>query len=530
MKDITAIIKTYEREECLDKLLSSLFKYYPTIKVIVADDSRISYEENILAKYGKYDIEYHKLIFDNGVSSGRNFLVNKVKTKYLLLLDDDFVADKHLKLEEGLALLKEKNLDILGGYIRNYKTINNNFDRFLVFWGAFFAYEIKSNYMGTFKKKGDILYVDYITKEFPKYQETDIVLNFFIAKTKSIKESPWDNDLKLQEHTAFFYEAWQNKLKVAFTNKMSIKHMPIQLKTYSAFRFRDYSKIFMEKHNLKKIVASYDDKKRNSVKVLDDKPFNLEILMSTMNLEDINDLDLAKKNISTNLVVINQTSQKRKVKALSNVKVLNYDEKGLSKSRNRALAASTKDVGVIADDDITYDKDFEIGLLSAYKRFPEADIITFNYLKDNKVNGFDKTKKLAFLDILKLNSIQISFRNKSIKNKKIKFNEKFGLGSAYYNQGEETLFLRDCLKAGLKIVHVPLTLVSHPDEATTGEAWSLKTVYSKGALSFELLGNFSFLLFWYFLIFKYKNYSKTMGVVDFARTYREGRKDYKKRI
>lgn len=271
MQDLTMIIKTFERPYCLKRALKSIYKYYPDAKVIVADDSKDSNEKIITKYFSDKDVEYFRLPQDCGVSYGRNRLVEKVKTKYFLLLDDDFVIDKKTELEESFCIMKERKLDILGGYVRNYKTVNNYFDRFLVFFETLFKYEIPSNYIGTIEQKGNELYFDYKIHEFPEYQESDMVINFFIAKTKTILEkNMWDEDLKIQEHSAFFYTAKKAGLKIAFTNKLSVRHMPVRLKRYSNFRTRNYVQVFMKKYGIKKIITTYDDASRNHITLLEE--------------------------------------------------------------------------------------------------------------------------------------------------------------------------------------------------------------------------------------------------------------------
>jgi len=262
MEDITIIVKTMDRYESLQKLLKSVFKIYPTIKIIIADDGEKSCKEKILNKFKEKEIEYYELEKDIGLSAGRNFLINKVKTKYFLLLDDDMEIDKKTDIEYAVKKLEEEELDIIGGYCRNYKTINNNFDRILVFFEKIFRYELPTNYIGTLRLENDIFYADYIVHKFPEYTISDIVLNAFIAKTKSIIDmGGWDEKLKLQEHTEFFYRAKLNKLKVAFTNHFSIQHHPMRLKNYKKKRERDYTDIFMNKYKIKKIIRTYDDKR-----------------------------------------------------------------------------------------------------------------------------------------------------------------------------------------------------------------------------------------------------------------------------
>ena len=270
--DITILIKTNDRYVCLNRLLKSIFKFYPNIKVMIADDGKIKYKEKILKKYAKYDIDYYCLKNDSGLSKGRNFLLNKTKTKHFLLCDDDFVFDKKTNIELCLEKIKEKKLDILGGYIRNYKIITNFKDKIILFIQKILRYELPTNYIGNIKVDGAVFKANYFIHSFPSYQKTDIVLNFFIAKTESVKAmGGWDDQLKLQEHTEFFYRAKLNKLKVGFINSFSVKHMPIKMGEYKKARERDFTSLFMKKYGFEKMIFNYDEKSRNTIITMDEK-------------------------------------------------------------------------------------------------------------------------------------------------------------------------------------------------------------------------------------------------------------------
>ena len=260
MDEVTIIIKTLDRCDCLINLLDSIFKKYPKIRVLVGDDSEISSKEKILSKFNQYNLQYYNLEKDCGLSAGRNFLLNKIQTKYFVLADDDFVFDQKTNLERAVQILEEKKLDIIGGYIRNYKIVKSNWDKLLVLIQKILKYELPTNYIGTLKMEGNTFYADYTVHSFPEFAETDLVLNFFLAKTERIKEiHGWDPKLKLQEHTEFFYRVKLNNLKVGFTNELSVQHHPVKLKKYSEKRNRNYTNVFMDKYAIDKIVAYYDD-------------------------------------------------------------------------------------------------------------------------------------------------------------------------------------------------------------------------------------------------------------------------------
>ena len=260
MNDLTIIIKTLDRYDCLKKLIRSIIKKYKNIPILIGDDSNISCKENIKKDFPHANIKVYEMPHDCGLSYGRNFLITKVKTKYFCLCDDDFVFDKKTDLKKAMDIIKEKKVDILGGYIRNYKIIKSFKDRIIRIAQTILHYELPTNYIGTMKEKNGILYINYRIKDFPSYEEEDIVMNFFIARTEVIKNNPWDNELKLQEHTAFFYSMKKNNVKVAFTNQLSTRHCPVQNKKYRNFRTRNFTQVFMRKNNISKIISTYDNK------------------------------------------------------------------------------------------------------------------------------------------------------------------------------------------------------------------------------------------------------------------------------
>lgn len=210
---------------------------------------------------------------------------------------------------------------------------------------------------------------------------------------------------------------------------------------------------------------------------------NIKVLMSTMNKNKIDELELERKNIK-NCVVVNQTHKQIPVEERENCYMVSYNETGLSKSRNRLIEnlSDNTDVAIITDDDVNFVKNYDRIIEKAYKEIENADIIIFKSLDENgdQRRRYPKTtRKLIKKDILNVCSIEITFRKKSIKNK-LWFDEKFGLG-ATYKSGEENVFLMDCYKKGLNIYFYNDTINFHPKDST-GSTWKKEDIYEKGAL------------------------------------------------
>jgi glycosyltransferase involved in cell wall biosynthesis len=226
VSEITAIIKTFESPESLDRLIRSIRKFYPDLEILVADDSRYP--------QGRKDVAYYIMPFDSGLSAGRNLLLSQVNTPYFLLLDDDYVFDNDTKLEVFLEIIK-KGFDIVGGEWKN-----------------------DISYHGILVKDKDVLYQKREHRGFFQEHELyDIVHNFFLGRTETVYRVGWDNNLKIVEHTDFFLRA-KEVLKITYTNDVKIMHKRDKRNiNYKIYRDRTvkYSSLFIKKHGIKKVIG-----------------------------------------------------------------------------------------------------------------------------------------------------------------------------------------------------------------------------------------------------------------------------------
>ena len=224
---------------------------------------------------------------------------------------------------------------------------------------------------------------------------------------------------------------------------------------------------------------------------------SLEVLLSILKLHK---KDLKKMNITTPCTVINQCNKQNYEKYL-NYDIYNYNELGTAKSRNRGLQHIKKDIIALCDDDVIYKEDFEKIIIQEFEKHPESDIITFNLdspYRKTKMNK--KNKRLHIYNILKYSSSRIVFRKSSILNKYIKFNELFGPG-AIYTSGEDTLFLVDSLKSGLKIYASTKNIgtVNHI-HSSWFKGYNDKYFFDKGALFTAISHTFRHFLFVQYLL------------------------------
>lgn len=396
MNDLTIVIKTLDRYVCLKPLIKSILKRYGDIPILIGDDSLVSCKKQVEKDFPNHkNIIVYELPYDCGLSYGRNYLVKKVKTEYFCLCDDDFIFDKKSDLEGALDLLKEKKLDIIGGYFRNYKIVSSYKDYVIRFGQKIFHYELPTNYIANLHEKDHILYVDYRIKDFPDYEEVDIVHNFFIAKTESIRNHPWDEELKLQEHTAFFYSAKKKGLKIAFTNKLSTRHCPVQNFKYKNFRTRNYTHVFMEKNNLKKIVSSFDNQeKKNEVTAPSLDNIFVSVIVPLYNVEKKADLliktlkEQTYKNFEVILVDNNSKDDTNKyIKELTKndkrFTLLFEKKQGPNYARLKGLSKAKGDYVYFADADDYLEDDTLYHFVCEISK-NKSDIVIGDYIEHNK--------------------------------------------------------------------------------------------------------------------------------------------------
>ena len=176
-------------------------------------------------------------------------------------------------------------------------------------------------------------------------------------------------------------------------------------------------------------------------------------------------------NIHTDCVVVNQCDRQSSKTVIHDtpkgpvtVVYIESKERGLSKSRNTAIAASSADICILCDNDVEYVDDYDRIIERAFAEY-DADVIVFFIDRPERhVPVFDRPKKMGYLSTLKIFSPEIAFRLSSVKD--TKFDELFGAGAKYF-MGEENLFLYDLLKQGKKIMYVPAMIAKVRDEEST---------------------------------------------------------------
>ena len=211
----------------------------------------------------------------------------------------------------------------------------------------------------------------------------------------------------------------------------------------------------------------------------------IQLLVATMNQCDYSLLD--KMNVQSDAIIGNQC-ERNSIESFEykgyRIKYLNFDERGVGLNRNNALMRADGDICLLADDDMRYVDNYPYIVSKAFEEIPSADLIVFNI--DGNVDSRPDAlvpKQIRFYNYMRYGTARIAFRMSSIRNQGIFFNLCFG-GGTKHGHGEDTLFLTDCLRKGLKIYAVPVNLATLMDEreSTWFKGYDEKYLRDQGAL------------------------------------------------
>lgn len=150
------------------------------------------------------------------------------------------------------------------------------------------------------------------------------------------------------------------------------------------------------------------------------------------------------------------------------VRIIHLKGKGLSKNRNYALKNAVGDVCLIADDDIQY---LEGAFEKIRKAFSEDQQLAVACFQVKTPEGEPVYKKYpaGSMRLTKhrhhyISSVEIALRLNPVKGMQIGFDERFGLGSGFFQDAEEIVFVKDCISKGLVVKYFPVQTVLHPWE------------------------------------------------------------------
>lgn len=221
----------------------------------------------------------------------------------------------------------------------------------------------------------------------------------------------------------------------------------------------------------------------------------LEVLVSAVN-KNIKEL-AEQMNLNSDAIIINQTTQFGYEEFEHNgfqVKGFSFQEKGVGLSRNNALLRGTGDILLFSDEDIIYHDDYREKIIRSFEEHPEADMLLFN-MKVGESRATYYTEQFHAVHIWNAGrypTYSFAIRKDILQKSHITFSTLFG-GGAKYSNGEDSLFLKDCLKYGMKVYAVPVEIGAETErESTWFHGYDQKFFFDRGVLYHFLYGKLAY--------------------------------------
>ncbi len=186
------------------------------------------------------------------------------------------------------------------------------------------------------------------------------------------------------------------------------------------------------------------------------------------------------------------------------IRVVNASERGVGRSRNQGLLLSDAAVTLIGDEDIVYDEGYAGAVLGEFEKHPEADVLLFNVNQSDGRQTYHNTDfaRVRFYNCGRFPAYSIALRTKRQREANVWFSLLFG-GGAEYMAGEDSVFLMDCLKKGLKLYRTPVLLGTEKKRPSTWfNGYTDKFFRDRGRLYRALYGRLAMPMGLYFLIRK----------------------------
>lgn len=229
----------------------------------------------------------------------------------------------------------------------------------------------------------------------------------------------------------------------------------------------------------------------------------IQLLVSAVNR---NAADLIEQmHIQTDAVIVNQCDRYGYEEIASDghrIQVFSMPERGVGLSRNTALLHANADVCVFSDEDIVLSDHYEAKIRKAYEELPQADMILVNV----KVSPARRTywnediHRVNYRNYGRYPAYSITVKQDALLRANVHYSLLFG-GGARYSNGEDSLFLKDCLKAGLKIYAHTVCIGEEVErESTWFSGYHKKFFMDRGVLYHYLYGRMALPLSLRFLL------------------------------
>lgn len=251
----------------------------------------------------------------------------------------------------------------------------------------------------------------------------------------------------------------------------------------------------------------------------------LQVLVAAVNKETSTLADVM--GIETDAVIVNQCDRygyEEYEHKGRRIRIFSMKERGVGLNRNTALLHAEGDIVLFSDEDIHFYPGYEKQVLDAFEHNPQADLITFNFKVDPKRATFynKEVRPIRWHNYGRYPTFSVAARLEALRRANVSFSLLFG-GGARYSNGEDSLFLHDCLKKGMSLftsVHEIGEEVYR--ESTWFQGYHEKFFMDRGVLYHYLYGKMAKLFSLRFLYVHRKEMCREISLMDGYRLMKKG--------
>ena len=229
----------------------------------------------------------------------------------------------------------------------------------------------------------------------------------------------------------------------------------------------------------------------------------LQLLVAAMNKEA---LALAQEmQIGSDAIIVSQTDHYAYEEVAYKEHKIRYfatAERGVGLSRNTSLLRAEADILLFADEDIVYQEGYREKVLAEFEKHPEADMLLFNVqaVPGRETYHTDSFGRVRWYNCGRYPTYSFAVKREQVHKHNITFSLLFG-GGAPYSNGEDSLFIRDCLQKGMKVYKTPVTIGAEKERPSTWfQGYNTKFFFDRGVLYSHLYGRLDKLMALRFLL------------------------------
>lgn len=222
---LTIGIKTYACDQSIIRLLSGLVHsiriVYPSVTILIANDGPLSLSSFPFLSTDSSITEI-RLPIDAGISRGRNQLVKHTTTPFFLLLDDDHIFDIDTDVWPILSSMLHSKWDVVGLRVRHLpgiaelEDINVLIPRYVA---NITSFEARTLTLCVWDENAGPS-----VQQMSQPISAHVLHNAFIARTSILRQYPWRDELKVNEHMSFFLDLWKNDVTIGYLPSVYVHH------------------------------------------------------------------------------------------------------------------------------------------------------------------------------------------------------------------------------------------------------------------------------------------------------------------